>query len=40
MLYCLFVTSIEDYKAGGFGRIIEVDEALVENTNKILEKNM
>ena len=28
LLHCLFVSSIKDYKAGGFGRILEVDEAL------------
>ena len=28
LLNCLYVSSIENYKAEGFGRILEVDEAL------------
>ena len=28
LLNCLYVKSIEGYKAGGFGKILEVDEAL------------
>ena len=29
MLNCLYVESIRGYKSGGFGKILEVDEALV-----------